>query len=60
MIITGLYARTEGTTTWHWCRNCPDFPKQAPVEQSRWRPTQGEYCAECQKLIGAGACERKR
>jgi hypothetical protein len=41
------YARRKGSDTWHWCRNCSNFPT-VNVERSPTKPRSGELCNECQ------------
>ena len=35
------YRRKKNRDTWHWCRNCSNWPKSNYVERST-KPTSGE------------------
>lgn len=40
------YRRKKGKDTWHWCRNCSNWPTFYYDERSS-KPTSGELCNEC-------------
>lgn len=51
------YRRRLGNDTWHWCRNCSNWPVSGYVEQeSAGRPTTGELCNHCKAKEKAGNC----
>jgi hypothetical protein len=50
-----VYRRKRTSDTWHFCRNCSNWPTVDYVEQYR-RPTWGELCNECQGKRAAGTC----
>jgi len=53
------YVRAPGSDTWHWCRNCTEYPTQIadsitlPDEE---RPSGGELHSECKAKEGDGNC----
>ena len=49
------YRRRDGRDTWHFCRNCSNWPKKN-YSVSRKKPTSGELCNECQAKKARGAC----
>lgn len=40
------YCRKAGSDTWHWCKNCSNYPSTC-YETSRTKPTTGELCNQC-------------
>ncbi len=49
------YRKRNGKDTWHWCRNCQNWPTTDYKEQPN-KPTTGELCNECQAKQKAGTC----
>ena len=41
--------------TWHWCRNCSNYPSN-PTKTQSTRPTSGELCNECRGKENTGTC----
>lgn len=41
------YRKTKGRDTWHFCRNCSNWPT-SNYDTSATRPSSGELCNECQ------------
>jgi hypothetical protein len=51
------YRRRKGHDTWHWCRNCSNWPTSDYEEQtSSTRPKSGELDNECLAKEKAGTC----
>ena len=45
-----VYRRRVDSDTWHWCRNCSNWPISSYVEQEKpgkTRPITGELDNEC-------------
>jgi hypothetical protein len=40
------YRKKKERDTWHWCRNCSNWPTSDYVERNT-EPTSGEKCDEC-------------
>ena len=40
------YRRLRGSTTWHWRKNCANYPA-SKYEVRYSYPTSGEICDEC-------------
>jgi hypothetical protein len=49
------YRRAKGTTVWHWCRNCKNWPV-TEFESVYMRPAEGEMDSECRAKEEAGDC----
>ena len=49
--------RKGGSDTWHFCRNCSNWPT-SNYEERPEKPTTGELCNECRAKDGAGSCKR--
>ena len=49
------YRKRKGSDTWHWCRNCSNWPREN-YEVSRIKPTTGELDNECKAKEKAGSC----
>ena len=52
-----VYRRQKDSDTWHWCRNCSNWPESDYVEQ-KTKPTSGELDAECKSRNAAGTCRK--
>ena len=46
------YRRIKGRDTWHWCKNCPNYPIRffdfEHIEFKNMKPTSGKLCKKCQ------------
>lgn len=51
------YRRKRTSDTWHFCRNCSNWPTSDYVEQQS-RPSSGELDNECLAKQQANACRR--
>lgn len=51
------YRKRKGYDTWHWCRNCSNWPT-ANFDEKTTKPTSGEYCNECKAKQKAGDCRK--
>ncbi len=51
------YRRRKDSDTWHWCRNCSNWPTYDYVEREG-KPTTGELCNECQGKERSGTCRK--
>jgi hypothetical protein len=50
------YKRKKGSDTWHWCRNCSQYPTGSDTETSSSKPSSGELCNQCRGKEQAGNC----
>ena len=51
------YRKRKGHDTWHWCRNCSNWPN-SDYDQRETKPSSGELCNECQAKDKAGTCTK--
>lgn len=51
------YRKTRGKDTWHWCKNCSNYPTSNYEEQQQ-KPTSGELCNECRSKESSGTCQK--
>lgn len=51
-----LFRKRKGGDTWHFCKNCSQWPTDNYKEQST-KPTTGEFCNECRAKQKAGNCK---
>jgi hypothetical protein len=52
------YRRRKDKDTWHFCRNCEEWPTSDYSEQSGTeRPTTGELCNRCKGKEAGGDCK---
>lgn len=51
------YRRRKSSDTWHWCRNCSNWPSSDYVEKSS-KPSSGELCDECLAKVKADNCRK--
>jgi len=49
------YRRRKGHDTWHFCRNCSNWPT-SDYDEKDTKPTTGELCNECQSKRDKGDC----
>ena len=52
------YRRRNDSDTWHWCRNCSNWPTGPGVYIIYRKPTSGELCNECRAKDSAGTCRK--
>jgi len=52
-----LYRRLTYSDTWHWCKNCSNWPTNS-FHSSATKPTYGELCNECKSKENAGDCSK--
>ena len=50
------YRRLKDSNTWHWCRNCPSWPRGDYEERESDQTLTGEFCRECIAKDKAGNC----
>ncbi len=50
------YVRREGSDTWHWCKNCSNYPTGPNIVTSDNKPTYGELCNQCKVKEDSGTC----
>ena len=51
------YRKKKGSDTWHWCRNCSNWPTSDYDEvTTNNRPTSGELDNECRAKEKGGNC----
>lgn len=52
-----VYRKRAGHDTWHWCRNCANWPTSDYEEKALPNhPVSGEFCNECRAKEMAGTC----
>lgn len=49
------YRRRHGHDTWHFCRNCSNWPT-SDYDELNQKPMSGELCNECQAKKREGTC----
>jgi hypothetical protein len=53
------YRKKKGKDTWHWCKNCSNWPTSDYDEQTlpgKTRPSTGELDNECLSKEDKGTC----
>jgi hypothetical protein len=48
------YRKLKGSDTWHWCKNCSNYPSKNYESSSK--PTSGELCNQCKGKNKLGTC----
>ncbi|MCK4334517.1 hypothetical protein KAX06_07025 [candidate division WOR-3 bacterium] len=51
-----VWVRKKDSDTWHWCKNCSNYPTGSDVVKSDKKPTYGELDNECKAKEKAGDC----
>jgi len=53
-----MYRKKKGSDTWHWCKNCSNWPTYDYDEKEvgAGRPSGGELCDECIGKEKSGNC----
>ena len=53
-----LYKRRKGHDTWHWCKECSEYPTmRSDVQATAYRPLVGEFCQQCKSKEEKGDCQ---
>jgi len=56
------YRRRDKSDTWHWCTNCPNWPREKPYEEIEIeegkRPSYGELDNTCRAKERDGDCRK--
>jgi hypothetical protein len=50
-----VFVRMKNGATWHWCSNCPQFPKN-DIESVDVLPRDARRCRTCLDLAKSGGC----
>lgn len=48
------YVKTPGSDTWHWCRNCSDYPSRID-KTTNTRPSY-DLCNQCKAKEAGNTC----
>jgi len=51
------YRKKRNSDTWHWCKNCSNYPK-TKYEERFTKPTSGELCNECKSKEKKKQCRK--
>ena len=55
-----MYRRKKGKITWHWCKNCPNYPKSSYdlmyIKSTKTRPLTSKFCKKCEKKEKRNDC----
>ena len=51
------YRRKNGSDTWHWCRNCGNWPT-SDYDERATKPTSGDLCNQCRSKDANGTCTK--
>jgi len=51
-----IYRRKKGSDTWHFCRNCSNWPT-SDYEERHMKPQDYELCNECKAKDKSGECK---
>jgi len=51
------YRKRNNSDTWHWCRNCSNWPTKDFSERAE-KPKSGELCDQCKAKDKAGNCKK--
>lgn len=51
------YRKRRGSDTWHWCRNCSNWPTTEDYTERDTRPGY-DLCNECKGKEKAGNCQK--
>ncbi len=43
-----VYVRNRSSKTWHWCRNCTDYP--LIIDESSFVRPDSNLCTECSEI----------
>jgi hypothetical protein len=50
-----VYVQAQGSTCWHWCRNCSRYPSRVK-RQRFYPPTKAKLCDECRSKERSNDC----
>jgi hypothetical protein len=49
------YRKKKGKDTWHWCKNCSNWPT-SDYDSTSTKPSDNELCNECKGKQKDGTC----
>jgi DNA-binding response OmpR family regulator len=52
-----IYRRKKGSESWHFCRNCSQWPRTDYEEQQTAPPLADRFCSDCESKRRTGECE---
>lgn len=53
------FRRLKGSDTWHFCRNCSNWPTKPGTFEKEEKRKGGELCDQCLRKKERGECEGK-
>lgn len=56
-VRVATYRRVQDTETWHFCRNCGNWPDAGTYREEIELPADGVECNECRVLDQRGLCQ---
>jgi hypothetical protein len=55
-MVLSEWRRRKGHDTWHFCKNCSNWPTASESDISYTKPSTGEFCNECKAKQSNGEC----
>jgi hypothetical protein len=56
--MAASFRKASGSQTWHFCRNCSDWPKDDERYEEKMLPAHSDQlCNECRALMREHNCE---
>lgn len=49
------YVRTKGSDTWHWCKNCSQYP--TVIGDTKYTRPESDLCNQCKAKEKDGTCK---
>lgn len=53
--MANVYRKQKGSDTWHFCRNCSNWPT-SNYDERYIKPNSGELCNQCKDKEKLGNC----
>lgn len=50
------YVKGKDSYTWHWCKNCPQYPRGTDVDRMDDYPITGDLCDQCLAKAAEARC----
>jgi len=53
------YVKRKNSDTWHWCKNCSNYPSEKVIEKTRRsKPKGAKLCPQCESKAKRGQCDK--
>jgi len=55
--MSTTYVQAKDTDTWHWCKNCTQYPKPENIKNTTTTRPSFDLCNQCKRKERDDVCE---